>query len=202
MECCEYGRLTLSISLIANTSLRQVGLCSRLILDFTSWMRAQRNCVFHGFFPSLSDGVVSWVRADRDLHHQFPRSEDDLWALRAGPEDLPESQSEVRGEEHRPGLWIREGVGGALQTCGRASFFTSGVHWWTLPRGQLVHVTFYARSNGNQTFSKFEFGFLSQGAEKILSMNESGELQDLLTKIEVGFSGEISLHGSCSNIWL
>lgn len=29
--------------------------------------------------------------------------------------------------------------------------------------------------------------FLSQGAEKILSMNESGELQDLLTKIEVGF---------------
>lgn len=26
-----------------------------------------------------------------------------------------------------------------------------------------------------------------QGAEKILGMNESGELQDLLTKIEVGF---------------
>lgn len=138
MECCEYGRL----SIIANTSLCQVGLCSRLILDFTSWMRAQRNYAFHGFFPSLSDGFVSWVRAYRDLHHQFPRGEDDLWALRAGPEDLPESPSEVRGEEHRPGLWIREGVGGALQTCGRASFFTSGVHWWTLPRGQLARVTF------------------------------------------------------------
>lgn len=27
-----------------------------------------------------------------------------------------------------------------------------------------------------------------QGAEKILGMNESGELQDLLTKIEVGVS--------------
>lgn len=29
---------------------------------------------------------------------------------------------------------------------------------------------------------------IPQGAEKILGMNESGELQDLLTKIEVGFS--------------
>ena len=31
------------------------------------------------------------------------------------------------------------------------------------------------------------FELVLQGAEKILGMNESGELQDLLTKIEVGF---------------
>lgn len=35
-----------------------------------------------------------------------------------------------------------------------------------------------------------EVELIPQGAEKILGMNESGELQDLLTKIEVGFSEE------------
>lgn len=110
---------------------------------------------FHGFFSSLPDGVISWVRADRDLHHQFPRGEDNLWALWAGPEDLPEPQSEVCGEEHCPGLWIREGVGGALQACGRASFFTSGVHWWTLPGGQLVlSRDLHTWSSENQSVSK------------------------------------------------
>lgn len=144
-----------SVGIIAETTLSHVGLFSRLILDFTSLMRTyMKNRVFMDF-SSLSDGVISWVRADRDLHHQFPRGEDDLWALWAGPEDLPEPQSEVCGEEHCPGLWIRQGVGGALQACGRASFLTSGVHWWTLPRGQLVLSSdLYTWSSENHIFSK------------------------------------------------
>lgn len=89
------------------------------------------------FSPS-SDGASSWVWPHRDLHHELPRGEDDLRALRAGPEDLPEPQGEVRGEEHRPGLRVREGSGGAVQTRGRASFVTGRVRRRTLPRGQLL----------------------------------------------------------------
>lgn len=58
-------------------------------------------------------------------------------------------------------------------------------------------VTFTPDPDENQVVSKalkaeFWSIFVSQDAEKILSMNESGELQDLLTKIEVGFYGEIA----------
>lgn len=86
----------------------------------------------------LSGGVNSWIWPDSYLHHQLPRGENHLWALRAGAEDLPESQGEVPGEEHCPGLWVREGTRGAVQTCGRAPLFASGVHWWTLPRGESL----------------------------------------------------------------
>lgn len=155
MECCQKGLLNTRI--IANTSVRPEGPSSRLLIDFTSWWEHSR-VAFSWIFPSLSDGVVSGVRADRDLHHQLPRGEDDLWALWAGPEDLPEPQSEVCGEEHRSGLWIREGAGGALQTCGRASFFTGGVHWWTLPRGQLVFVTFTHDPMRIKSLAELNFG--------------------------------------------
>lgn len=55
--------------------------------------------------------------------------------------------------------------------------------------GSACLCDLYTRSNENQIFSRAEFwsGFVLQGAEKILSMNESGELQDLLIKIEVSF---------------
>lgn len=52
----------------------------------------------------------------------------------------------------------------------------------------IVHPTL---SSMNLEFR--DFNFVLQGAEKILGMNESGELQDLLTKIEVGFDSEITL---------
>lgn len=137
----------------------------------------------------LLDWVISRIWPDSHLHHQFPRGEDDLWALRAGPEDLPEPQGEVLGEEHRPGLWVREGAGGAVPTRGRTSLFTGGVHRRTLPRGEFLlwncvwgqyFISPHPSSLTCCTKSVF------QGAEKILSMNESGELQDLLIKIEVG----------------
>lgn len=57
----------------------------------------------HRSSPLLSDGTVCGVWPDSDLHHQFQSGEDDLRALRAGQEDLPEPPDEVCGEEHRPG---------------------------------------------------------------------------------------------------
>lgn len=89
----------------------------------------------------LSGGVISWIWPDSYLHHQLPGCENHFWALWAGPEDLPEPQGEVPGEEHCPGLWVREGTGGAVQTSGRAALFTSGVHWRTLPRGESLLPT-------------------------------------------------------------
>lgn len=55
--------------------------------------------------------------------------------------------------------------------------------------GSACLCDLYTWSNENQIFTRAEFwsGFVLQGAEKILSMNESGELQDLLIKIEVSF---------------
>lgn len=140
---------------------------------------------------SLSDGIISRVWADSHIHHKFPRGENNFRALRAGPQDLPEPQSEVCGEEHRPGLWVREGAGGAVQTSGRASFTTGGVHWWTLPRGQLLLLNDVC--TGSPLILVHGVKFILQGAEKILGMNESGELQDLLTKIEVSFFTVVTL---------
>lgn len=146
-------------------------------------------------FHSLLDGASSGIWADSDLHYKFPCGEDNLWALWTGPEDLPEPQGEVCGEEHRPGLRVREGVGGAVQTCGRTSLITSRVHWWTLPWGPfLLLLIIISDVNLVVLWIHNDFKILNssiepllQGAEKILGMNESGELQDLLTKIEVGF---------------
>lgn len=136
----------------------------------------------------LSGGVISWIWPDSHLHHQLPRGENHFWALRTGPENLPEPQGEVPGKEHCPGLWVRKGTGGAVQTCRRAPLFTSGVHWRTLPRGESLLKSYICGlhfTNPHHSSLKRCTKSPTKGAEKILCMNESGELQDLLIKIEV-----------------
>lgn len=83
---------------------------------------------------------VAWadfrIWPDRDLHHQLPCGQDDVWTLRAGAQDIPEPQGEVHGEEHCSGQWVWQGAGGALQTGGRVPFPPCCLHRWTLPGGQ------------------------------------------------------------------
>lgn len=99
--------------------------------------------------------TVAWVDSgvwpDRDLHHQFPCGQDDVWTLRVGAQDFPEPQGEVHGEEHCSGQWVWQGAGCALQTCRRAPFPPCSLHRWTLPGGQcslyeLWDFCFYSSS--------------------------------------------------------
>ena len=92
--------------------------------------------------------VYAGVRADRDLHHQLPCHQDDVWALWAGPQDLPEPPGKIPGEEHRSEqrIWqrprgaVQKGRGGALAPC--------GLHRRTLPWGESTMFSYKSCKNG------------------------------------------------------
>lgn len=86
--------------------------------------------------------AAAGVRAHRDLHHELQGGADNLREVRAGAEDLPEPQRQVRGEEHRAGQRLRQRPGGEMQACGGTPLVTGGVRRWTLPRGTPTHSHF------------------------------------------------------------